>query len=76
MTRKHTLLNVASSYIKGVATLKKMVVGGRPVGARGAGDPPDFGKSVNPTSTRRGILCPTPIYSHSLERKKVQAFCL
>ena len=33
-----------------------------PGGARGAMAPPDFGRSVNPISTRRGRLCPPHYY--------------
>ena len=33
-----------------------------PGGARGAMAPPDFGRSVDPISTRRGRLCPPHYY--------------
>ena len=35
-----------------------------PAGAGGAMAPPDFGRSVNPISTRRGRLCPLHYYWH------------
>ena len=35
-----------------------------PGGAGGAKTPPDFGRSVNPISTRRGRLCPPHYYWH------------
>ena len=35
-----------------------------PWGAEGAMAPPDFGRPVNPISTRRGRLCPPHYYRH------------
>ena len=35
-----------------------------PGGAGGGMAPPDFGRSVNPISTRRGRLCPPYYYWH------------
>ena len=37
----------------------RLVVPGGAGGAGGAITPPDFGRSVNPISTRRGTLCPS-----------------
>ena len=47
--------------IGGASVTRRSVV---PGGARGAIAPPDFGRSDNPISTRRGRLCPLHYYWH------------
>ena len=66
-----TLFRLLSVYIIVVALLLLLLLQAcRSQGCRGgANSPPNFGRSFNPISTRRGRLCPPHYYWHPLDYK-------